>query len=92
MDYNKKITEIIEILTTAGEMTAVKQISNGIGMELLPGERLSIICAILKAYEVGEFGFYKLITEPAEAILNYAASLGRHPIADFELLEELSKG
>lgn len=90
MDYNKKTEEIIALLAKAGETLAVKQMLNGQEMSLMPGERLSIICCILTTYKAGRFGWYELIREPAEAILNYAASLGRHPVPNFEFLEELS--
>ncbi|WP_343702733.1 hypothetical protein [Chitinophaga sp.] len=91
MEYYKKTDEIIALLTQANEMLAVRQINNARLISLMPGEILDTVCSVLRTYEISQPALFYIIKEPAEELLQYAKSLGRLPVANFHLLEELSQ-
>jgi len=90
MDYLKKVDEIRNILKAHGEEKFINQINNAIIMGGTGGEKLAIVCSLLKTYEIQLLDSFDLVKMQAYELYQYAESIGMHPLANFSLLEELS--
>lgn len=90
-NYLDNVKEIVNKLRNANMESAVKQINNALLMGGTDGERFSIICSVLRTYEISNPEIYALVKTPGDELLSYAESIGYNIAANFDLLEELSK-
>lgn len=89
MDFFEKAKAIESILQKANKNSFAKQVQNAIRVGGTPGESFDTICSLLKTYEITHPDIFNLIKIPAEELYAYATSLGRTPLANFDILDEL---
>ena len=90
-NYLNNVKEIVHKFRNANMESASKQVNNALLAGGTDGERFSIICSLLRTYEISNPEIYNLVKAPADEMLSYAESIRYNIAANFDLLEELSK-
>jgi hypothetical protein len=90
-NFFEEVNRIVGILGKAHKGNVIRQIENAKLMGGTLGETFDIICSLLKTYEISNPELFDLIRKPAFELFEYAKSLGREPLANFDLAEELDK-
>lgn len=90
-NYLATIEQIKSILQSSNQPKLLHQINNGLLMGGTHGEKFSIICSLLKTYEISNPQVFHLIEGPANELLSYAKIIGYDIATNFSLVDELSK-